>query len=214
VRVRGAAIAGGRRMISHGKTAILATLWTLVSVSLAQAQKPQPSSHFSWPRFGAGLFTSVAAHELAHVVSAIALGGSPSLRLDSHRPVIESGLDGAAHPARAFTFSAAGMAAQLAASEVILDWPHDGSRAGSFERGFLAGGIATVAFYVTVGRNAKVGDMAQMERFSGLSPWTLTAIFGSVALSDAIRIVVKPRYGSLFLLPLPDRRLAVGVAAP
>jgi hypothetical protein len=74
--------------------------------------------------------------------------------------------------------------------------------------------VATVAFYVTIGRTAKVGDMAQMEEFSSLSPWTLTAIFGGVAASDALRLVVEPRYGSLFMVPLPDGRLAVGLARP
>ena len=104
------------------------------------------------------------------------------------------------------------MTVQLAASEVVLHWPHDGQPAGSFARGFLVSGIATVAFYVTIGRNAKVGDMAQMEEFSSLSPWTLTAIFGGVAASDALRLALQPRYGSLFLPPPPAGRPAVGLA--
>jgi hypothetical protein len=179
-----------------------------------RAQDAPPRRHVSWPRFAAGLAVSVAAHEAAHVASALTLGGSPSLRFDGGRPVIESGLDGARHPSRAFTFSAAGMAVQLAASEAILDWPHDGRPAGSFARGFLVGGITTVAFYVTIGRNAKVGDMWQMQEFSSLSCWTLSAIFGGVALSDALRLAFEPRYGSVFMVPLPDGRLAVGLARP
>lgn len=178
----------------------------------AWAQTGSPRQHVSWPRFAAGFITSLAAHEAAHVASALALGGSPSLALNEGRPVIESGIDGARHPARAFIFSASGMTVQLAANEAILDWPHHGRPAGSFARGFLVSGIATVAFYVTVGRAAKVGDLEQMATFSSLSPWTLSAIFGSVALSDAIRLFAQPRYGSLFWAPLPDGRLAVGVA--
>ncbi len=192
---------------------LLPWLIALVSLALpaaAPAQAPPATRHFSWPRFGEGVLVSVAAHELGHIASALALGGSPSLAFDEGRPVIESGIDGVVHPARAFSFSASGMAVQLAANEAILDWPHGNRPAGAFARGFLVGGIATVAFYVTLGRTAKVGDMAQMEMFSSLSPWTLTAIFGGVALSDAVRLIVNPRYGSLFLMPLPDGHLALG----
>ena len=138
--------------------------------------------------------------------------GGPSLASGAGRAGSESGLDGTGDPARACAFSAAGMTVQLAAGEVVLDWPHDGRPAGSFARGFLVSGIATVAFYVAIGGNAKVGDMAQMEEFSSVSPWTLTAIFGGVAASDALRLALQPRYGSLFLAPLPDGRLAVGLA--
>ena len=191
--------------------------WLILLISLAlpaaaSAQVAPATRRVSWPHFAEGFALSIVAHEGGHVLSALALGGSPSLAIDTGRPVIESGIDGTRHPARAFTFSAAGMTVQLAASEAILDWPHHGGPAGSFTRGFLMGGIATVAFYVTLGRSAKVGDMAQMEEFSSLSPWTLTAIFGGVALSDALRLAFEPRYGSLFMVPLPDGRLAVGLA--
>jgi hypothetical protein len=190
----------------------LIALLTLAVPPAACAQAAPATPHVSWPHVAEGFVASIAAHEMGHIASALALGGSPTLAVDAGRPVIESGIDGARHPARAFAFSAAGMTVQLAADEAILDWPHAGQPAGSFARGFLAGGIVTVAFYLTAGRNAKVGDMAQMEEFSSLSPWTLTAIFGGVALSDAMRLVVQPRYGSLFMLPLPDGRLAVGLA--
>jgi hypothetical protein len=206
------AVAPRRPGAAGGRFPRLMALVSLALPAAAPAQVAPATPRVSWPHFAEGFALSVVAHECAHVLSALALGGSPSLTVDSGRPVIESGIDGTQHPARAFTFSAAGMTVQLAASEAILDWPHPGGPAGSFARGFLVGGIATVAFYVTVGRNAKVGDMAQMEEFSSLSPWTLTAIFGGVALSDALRLVVEPRYGSLFMVPLPDGRLAVGLA--
>jgi hypothetical protein len=190
----------------------LAALAALAGAPPARAQVAPATPRVAWPQFAEGFALSIVAHECGHVLSALALGGSPALTVDRGRPVIESGIDGTRHPARAFTFSAAGMTVQLAASEAILDWPHRGAPAGSLARGFLAGGIATVAFYVTVGRGAKVGDMAQMEEFSSLSPWTLTAIFGGVALSDALRLAIEPRYGSLFMVPLPDGRLAIGLA--
>jgi hypothetical protein len=205
------AVAPRRLGPAGGRFPCLIALVSLALPAAAPAQAASATPHVSWPHFAEGFALSIVAHEAAHVLSALALGGSPSLALNSGRPVIESGIDGTRHPARAFTFSAAGMTVQLAANEAILDWPHGGRPAGSFARGFLVGGIATVAFYVTVGRTAKVGDMAQMEEFSSLSPWTLTAIFGGVALSDAIRLAVEPRYGSLFVVPLPDGQLAVGI---
>ncbi len=166
---------------------------------------------FSWPRFGAGVAVSIAGHELAHVVTAVALGGHPSLYFDAGRPVIHSGIDGVQHPTRCFTFSAAGMAVQLLADEVLLDWPRRDGGPGEFERGVLAGGVGTVMFYLTLGRNAAAGDVEQMHYYSGLSPWTITAIAGGLAASDLLRMVLKQQRPHFFAAPTRDGRLVVGL---
>lgn len=185
----------------------LVVLLFIVSLPLPAAAQGTPA----WLSFLAGGVSSILAHEAGHVVSSAMLGGSPSLGFDQGRPVIYSGIPSGTHPDRSFVFSASGMTVQLALNEVILAWPRmRGARGGAFERGVLAGGIGTVLFYFTVGRNAAVSDVAQMARHSGLSKWTLTAIFGGVAASEVLRIALSDRYGPHFFV-MPGREGAVKV---
>jgi len=187
-------------------------LWiALPAAAPAQEQVPVRREHFSWLSFLAGAATSIAAHEASHVATALVLGGSPSLNLDKGRPVIRSGIDASVHPARQFTFSAAGMSTQLVINELLLDLPRGSQSAGEFERGVLAGGVATAVFYFTIGRNAAVSDVQQMAANSGLSKWALTGIFGGVALSDVVRIATHKRYANFFAVPGRDANLLVGV---
>jgi len=167
-----------------------------------------------WVRFVAGAVSSVLVHEAGHVTAAAVLGGSPSVGFDHARPVIYSGLDAALDPHAQFVFSASGMSVQLLLNEVLLAWPDEaGELAGPFERGVLAGGIGTVVFYFTVGRNASVSDVQQMAQYSGLSKWTLAGIFGGVAVAEALRMVTRERYGPhFFVMPGPARTVRVGVS--
>lgn len=165
-------------------------------------------------RFVAGAVSSVLVHEAGHVTAAAVLGGSPSVGFDRARPVVYSGLDPALDPDAQFVFSASGMSVQLLLNEALLAWPHEtGEPAGPLERGVLAGGIGTVLFYFTIGRSASVSDVQQMAQYSGLSKWTLGAMFGGVAALEAVRIWRSDRYGPhFFVLPGPERTVRVGVA--
>lgn len=171
-----------------------------------------PIRRFSWSRFVGGFLASIAAHEAGHLVTALAVGSSPSIGFDTGRPVVYSGIDETIHPHRQFAFSASGMAVQLVVNEIILDWPRsEPGVAGEFERGILAGGIGTVLFYFTVGRQSAVSDVQNMADNSGLSKWALTAIFGGVAATDVIRIALDQRYAHLFAFPGPSGTLHLGV---
>ena len=187
---------------------ILAALALLAAPTRPVAGQGVPG----WLTFVGGVITSIASHESAHVLASIAMGGTPSFGFDRSRPVIYSGINPTTDPHRQFVFSASGMSTQLLLNEVLLDWPHShGGRAGAFERGLLAGGVGTVVFYFTIGRNASVSDVDQMARYSGLDKWSLTAIFGGVAATDVIRIMLNDRYGPhFFALPGPDRTVQVG----
>jgi hypothetical protein len=96
-----------------------------------------------WSLFVAGFASSILAHEGAHVVAAYAVGGRPTFGLNEGRPTIYSGVDAALEPRKQFVFSSAGLTVQSLIDEGILDAPHQSTRAGAFERGVLAGGIAT-----------------------------------------------------------------------
>lgn len=169
---------------------------------------------FSWPQFGAGFLTSILAHEAAHVATAFFVGGRPSVAFDGPRPVVYSGIDPELHPGDQFVFSSSGMAVQLLINEVILGTHDDAAPAGAYERGVLAGGIGTVLFYFTVGRNSPVSDVDHMARHSGVSKWWLTLIYGGVAASDVVRVAVRSRYAPhLFALPGPRGALVVGMSA-
>ena len=69
-----------------------------------------------------------------------------------------SGINIDKHPHKQFVFSAAGLTTQALINEGILDIPH--ARGSSLERGILAGGIGTTLFYITLGRNGAVSDIA------------------------------------------------------
>ena len=76
-----------------------------------------------------------------------------------------------------------------------------GSRGGTIERGILAGGIGTTLFYITIGRNGSVSDVAFMARTSSLSKTQLSLIFGGFSAVHALRISRDPAYDHLFVRP-------------
>ena len=176
------------------------------------ATNPATSSGF-WRTFAAGFATSILAHEGGHVVAAVALGGRPSFGFDAGRPTVYSGIDAEREPARQFVFSSAGLTVQTLIDEVVLDAPHEpGARAGPFERGVLAGGIATTLFYVTIGRSCSVSDVDYMARTSSLSKTSVSAIYGSAAVVHLWRLSRDERYAKFFVRPDPRGGMRVGLS--
>src|SRR6202140_2380871 len=143
-----------------------------------------------WRLFALGFASSILAHETAHVLTAYAVGSHPYLAFDRGRPTIFSGIDSRLHPHKQFLFSAAGLTTQTLLDEAILDIPH--SRGSAIERGILAGGIGTTLFYITIGRNGSVSDIAFMARTSSLSKTQLSLIFGGLSAIHAWRISRDP----------------------
>lgn len=164
-----------------------------------------------WRDFTAGAVTSLLAHEMAHVVTAVAVGGRPTVGFDKGRPTVYSGLDVHREAHKQFLFSSMGLNVQAVLDEAILDVPH--SRGAAFERGVLASGIGTAVFYVTIGRTASVSDVDFMARTSSLSKTDITLIYGGVALLHTVRIHRDGHYANFFVLPPPrgERGLRVGV---
>ena len=164
-----------------------------------------------WRRMAAGFATSILAHEAAHVVTAVAVGGRPTIGMSKGRPTVYSGLDATTQKREQFLFSSMGLNVQALLDEAILDVPH--RRGGPFERGVLAGGIATALFYVTIGRTASVSDVDFMARTSSLSKGDITLIYGGVALMHAVRIHYDGHYANFFLRPAASGEpgLRVGV---
>jgi hypothetical protein len=172
---------------------------------------PPPKRRHYWRRMSAGFATSILAHEGAHVVTAVAVGGHPSFGMSKGRPTVYSGLDAFTQKRQQFLFSSMGLNVQALLDEGILDVPHGAG--GPFERGVLAGGIATALFYVTIGRTASVSDVDFMARTSSLSKGDITLIYGGVALMHALRVHYDSRYANFFLRPAPagEPGLRVGV---
>jgi hypothetical protein len=164
-----------------------------------------------WKKFAAGFASSILAHEGAHVVTAFAVGGHPSLGFNKGRPTVYSGISAKLQPHKQFLFSSMGLNVQAALDEGILDVPH--RRGAPFERGVLAGGIATALFYVTLGRTAAVSDVDFMARTSSLSKTDITLIYGGVAALHALRIHRDERYADFFVRPdvSAGKGLRVGV---
>jgi hypothetical protein len=152
-----------------------------------------------WMRFALGAGISLAAHESAHILTSIALGFHPYIGFDKGRPTVYSGIDSQKYPHKQFLFSAAGLTTQALIDEAILDIPH--SRGGAVERGILAGGIGTTLFYITIGRNGDVSDIAFMARTSSLSKTQLSLIFGGFSAIHAVRIWRNPAYSHFFVRP-------------
>jgi hypothetical protein len=170
------------------------------------------SAHW-WQLFAGGFASSVLAHEGGHIVAAYVVGGRPTFGLNEGRPTIYSGIDANLEPGRQFVFSSAGLTVQSVLDEAILDAPHrPSSTASAFERGVLAGGIATSFFYVTVGRTGSVSDVDFMARTSRLSKTSITAIYGGVALLHSWRIAHNGRYAHFFARPGPFGEMRVGVS--
>jgi hypothetical protein len=152
-----------------------------------------------WAKLALGFGISLAAHESAHILSSLAMGFHPSVGFDRGRPTIFSGIDSKKYPHKQFIFSAAGLTTQALIDELILDIPHP--RGGAIERGILAGGIGTTLFYITIGRNGAVSDIAFMSRTSSLSKTQVSLIFGGVNAIHAIRIWRNPAYDHFFVGP-------------
>ena len=219
---RGTADIGGmpfpRIRRGHALTAALVVVAAVgVPASRAAAQAPADSAvhgspgtaprmssvsrHHYWRRMAAGFATSLLAHEGAHVVTAAVVGGHPTFGFDKGRPTVYSGLDATTQKRQQFLFSSMGLNVQALLDEAVLDLPHDGG--GAFERGVLAGGIATALFYVTLGRTASVSDVDFMARTSSLSKGDITLIYGGVALMHGLRMHHDRRYANFFVRPAP-----------
>ena len=168
----------------------------------------RPTTHFK-TRFVLGFISSILAHEAGHVIASYAVGGRPSFGFDKGRPTVYSGIDSNLEPHKQFIFSSAGLTVQTLMDELILDIPHH--RGGAFERGLLAGGIATTAFYITIGRNASVSDVTFMARTSSLSKTQVSLIFGAIAASHVIRIHYDDHYAHFFAAPTERGALKVGM---
>jgi hypothetical protein len=155
-----------------------------------------------------GAVTSLAAHEAGHVVASLAMGRHPSLRMDKGRPTIFSGINITGEPHKQLVFSSAGLVVQAILDELMLDLPHGDS---PFKRGVIASGIGTVLFYITLGRNGAVSDIALIARTSGLSKGQVSLIAGGVAAMHGARFGFDDRYGRLFFAPTGDGRMKLGV---
>jgi hypothetical protein len=164
-----------------------------------------------WKKFAAGFASSILAHEGAHIVTAYAVGGHPTIGINKGRPTVYSGISARLDPHKQFLFSSMGLNLQAAMDETILDVPH--RRGAPFERGVLAGGIATALFYVTIGRTASVSDVDFMARTSSLSKTDITLIYGGVAALHAFRIHRDERYADFYVRPdvSAGKGLRVGV---
>ncbi len=186
----------------------------LVLPAAAGAQHPTPTTPpdrgSAWKRFAAGFATSILAHEGGHIAASLLQGAHPTFGLDHGRPTVYSGIDWHVHPHKQFVFSSAGLDVQALVDEGILDDPHHGG--GPFQRGVLAGGIATTAFYLTLGRTGNVSDVAFMQRTSGLTFTQIALIYGGVALMHVVRIARDGRFAHFFVLPGNRHDLQVGVA--
>jgi hypothetical protein len=191
---------------------ITGTLLIILAASTAGAQsyssreQAEPSDGY-WKKFALGAGVSLLAHESAHILTSIALGFHPYIGFDKGRPTVYSGIDSQKYPHKQFLFSAAGLTTQALINEAILDIPH--SRGGAIERGILAGGIGTTLFYITIGRNGDVSDIAFMARTSSLSKTQLSLIFGGVSAIHAVRIWRDPSYSHFFVRPT-ENGLGIG----
>ncbi len=152
-----------------------------------------------WRSVATGFAASLLAHESAHFGTSLALGGHPTLGFNKGRPTVYSGFDVIRDRRKQFLFSSMGLNVQAALDEGILDVPHD--RGSAFERGVLAGGIATALFYVTIGRTASVSDVDFMARTSSLNKTDITIIYGGVAALHMLRISRDGHYANFFLRP-------------
>jgi hypothetical protein len=178
---------------------------------MSGAAESQGGGRF-WGAFAAGFASSILAHEGGHVVAALAMGGRPTFGFDAGRPTVYSGIDASQNPERQFVFSAAGLTVQTLVDELVLDVPHGaGTSAGPFERGVLAGGIATTLFYITLGRTGSVSDVDFMARTSSLSKAQVSVIYGGAAALHVWRITHDHRYAQFFAQPAPRGGMRLGV---
>jgi len=201
-------VRGGERQAIRGIFATVA-LFSLAGNARAQSADTISSPRYYWQHFSYGVAASILFHEAAHIITAMAVGGHPSFGFDTFRPTIFSGIDSHIAPHKQFLFSAAGLTAQTALDEAILEIPH--ARGSAFERGLLGGGIGTTVFYLTIGRQGSVSDVDFMARTHALTKTQVTLIYGSVAALHAFRISRDPNYANFFARGRPDGRTEVGV---
>lgn len=176
----------------------------------AEAAAPTPPGSF-WRRFAAGFASSILAHEAGHIAATWALGGHPSFGLSKGRPTVFSNLPGDATDRDRVIFSGAGLTVQALTNELILDVPH--RRGGAFERGVLAGGIATAVFYATLGRTGTVSDINQIAINADVSKTEASAIFVAIAGLHAVRIARNGYYANFFTAPAREGiRVGIEVA--
>ena len=197
-----------RRVVARGSLAALAVL-AFAGTARAQSADTISSPRYYWRYFSYGVAASILFHEAAHIATAMAVGGHPTFGFDKLRPTIFSGIDSHIAPHKQFLFSAAGLTAQTALDEAILDIPH--ARGSAFERGLLGGGIGTTVFYLTIGRQGSVSDVDFIARTHALTKTQVTLIYGSMAALHAIRISRDPSYANFFARGRPDGRTDVGV---
>ena len=200
-----------RRAIAIGVVLVIATSiapapLTAQQLSPYAGETNRPSNY--WTKMALGFGLSLLAHESAHILSSLAMGFHPSIGLEQGRPTIFSGIDSRKYPHKQFIFSASGLTTQAVIDELILDLPH--TRGGAIERGILAGGIGTTLFYITLGRNGSVSDIAYMARTSKLSKTQVSLIFGGVNAIHALRISRDPAYDHFFVAPT-DGGIGVGL---
>ena len=195
------------------RRAVPAILTCLLAATAVPAGAQRPDSLTSraayWRHFALGAATSLALHEMAHVMTAKAVGGHPWFGFDKLRPTIYSGLDSHLEPHKQFLFSASGLVMQSLVDEAILDIPH--SRGSAFERGVLGGGIGTTLFYLTIGRRGSVSDVDFMARTRAMTITQVTLLFGGIAALHSYRISRDKHYANFFARPARDGHLDVGV---
>lgn len=183
------------------------------SECVGHCSAPDSTNHTThdhyWRNFAAGFATSIIAHEAGHVGMSLALGARPHLGLENGKPTVFSGIDANAQPHKQFLFSSAGLDVQAIMDEAILDIPHH--RGSSFERGILAGGIATAYFYATIGRNAGNSDITYMARTSSLTRTQASLIYAGLATIQSIRIAHDGHYANFFMRPSSTGVINVGV---
>jgi hypothetical protein len=205
-----------KKISSRSSRAMIVGIASALSITLIaspagaqsySSREQAESSDGYWKKFALGAGVSLLAHESAHILTSIALGFHPYIGFDKGRPTVYSGIDSQKYPHKQFLFSAAGLTTQALINEVILDIPH--SRGGAIERGILAGGIGTTLFYITIGRNGDVSDIAFMARTSSLSKTQLSLIFGGVSAIHAMRIWRDPAYSHFFVGPT-ENGLGIG----
>ena len=178
------------------------------SAASLRADSVATSPHY-WSWLIAGAASSVLLHEAGHVTAAYGANAHPYFGFDTGRPTVYSGIDSHRFPRRQFWFSSAGLNAQAALNEAILDVPHH--RGSAFERGLLAGGIGTAVFYLTIGRTGSVSDVDFIARTHVMNKTQITLLYGGVATVQAWRISRNPVYNHFFARPSVRGGLDVGL---
>lgn len=200
-------------MTWHRSIAALALIAPVIAVAASPAAAQSADSVTVAPNYWGyltlGATASLAIHEAAHVLMAVAVGGHPTFGFDEARPTIYSGIDAQVEPHKQFLFSAAGLTAQTLVDEAILDIPH--ARGSAFERGVLAGGIATTLFYLTIGRSGSVSDVEFMARTHAMTKRQIALVYGGLVGSHVWRMYRDPHYANFFARPDGNGGLAIGL---